>query len=214
MRNLYLLIILAVLFSACKKDKEELLGEFLLGNLIYTNPLSGHEILVFQNTESNEIIRFIGNGRTRITEKCYIDYYKNQYYIVETDNCIFNGENINYKLTITIKSDHYYPHYLLVLRLFDFQSSEFDYFTSFSHFKLPLNDNNLRSDQIRLDSLYIQNRYYYDVFIDTSWCSVTIKPLNRNDSMYAPVFYYNTTHGMLKIDFTDSTSWELKEIIP
>ena len=213
MRNLYLLIILAVLISACKKDKEELVGEFLLGNLVCTNPYNGYETLIYQSTD-NDIIRFIGNGRTKVTQKYYTDYYKDRYYIIEVDNCYFLEKNENYEMKITIHSSYSIPHYHLVLRLFDFQSFEYSYYLSLSSYTIPLSDQNLKPYQVHLDSLFVLNKYYYHVFVDTTRLSKSNNIVTRNDSIHPTIFYYNKSHGMLKIDFTDSTSWELKEIIP
>ena len=85
------------------------------------------------------------------------------------------------------------------------------YDVSFQAFyKLPLSRENLFDKNIFSDSLLINNKWYYDVFIDSMYnfaqCSAP------DIHIYATWCYYSPSDGMIKLDFSDGSSWELKEI--
>ncbi|PLW93834.1 MAG: hypothetical protein C0591_13835, partial [Marinilabiliales bacterium] len=61
--------------------------------------------------------------------------------------------------------------------------------------------------ELYYDSIDINNKMYYDIFSDTLKHEGII-PIDPN-----PVrCYYSTEYGVIKIDFSDSTSWELEHI--
>lgn len=74
-------------------------------------------------------------------------------------------------------------------------------------FKPPLSKDNLRDNEIYYDSLILNNKTYYKIFSDT----LTHTGMIEIDP-YPVRCYYSTGYGVVKIDFSDSTSWELDYI--
>ena len=81
-----------------------------------------------------------------------------------------------------------------------------------SRFILPLNIVNLEEGQGHHDSIVVYGKYYYDVFSDS--CDYFFPSGDSSNSVnYLTTMFYNTAHGLLKLDFSDGETWELKEII-
>ena len=192
-----------LLFSNCKKKCDE----SLLGDLIYTNPLTGNETIVFYGTNEENII-FKGQGRHTCM---YETNYNNQCCMVETDDCHFDEENKKYKLLIHLSPNTDYQPANLVLFFRDYTYNAYWHYNSRSLFDLPLKVDGLKPGQSYFDSLLVLNRYFYNVFADEPELDTS---KSTNDTVHPSMFYYTTSHGIIKIDFDDGSSWELKEIIP
>lgn len=191
--------------------KPELLGEYYLGDLVYTNPYGGYEDLLYLSTQGDSIV-FLGNGRHRSKHKAYVSINSNDYYYWEDDYTNFKEVNGEFGLRIKLATSQTNPPKLSI-SLSEFHSEQSKNFFSLSYFTLPLNEQNLRPEQWHYDSLYVLNCYYYNVFADsTDLFEYTQKSISN--LIHPSIFYYNTTHGLIKVDFDDGTSWELKEIIP
>lgn len=193
-----------LLFSNCKKKCDE----YLLGDLIYSNPLTGNETIVFYGTNEENII-FKGQGRRNYMNK---SNENNQCRIVELDDCYFDEENKKYELLIHLSPTTDYQPAYLVLFFYDYTYNKFRHYTSKkSIFEIPLSKENLKPGQLYFDSLLVINQYYSDVFAGETDLDLV---KSTKDTIHPSMFYYATSHGIIKIDFDDGSSWELKEIIP
>ncbi|MBU2650128.1 MAG: hypothetical protein KKA81_04265 [Bacteroidetes bacterium] len=196
-------LILLALFS-CKKH--EFLGEYLLGELAYTNPYNGYETIIFQGPADTQVT-FTGKGRSSYTTETYIDNYMEKWYAYETDNCRLDEEHGKFTFRITLQS-HYNFRYSMSVALINNDSATFGFYSAYAGYNLPLSKQNLFTGDVYLDSLVVLNKVYYNVFVS---------PFNsywyKNDSVCPAYLYYNKAFGLLKIEYSDNTSWDLKEIV-
>lgn len=202
------LVVLLLILSSCKKKCEE----YYLGSLIYMNPYNGNEVLKYHNSTGDDII-FIGQGRSTRMNTLQASYSGDVCTSTEFDNCYFEEENNKYKLTISLRPTTDYQSAYLGLNLLDYTFNDYWHYNSRSLFNLPLKMESLKPGQSYFDSLLVLNKYFYNVFADEPELDTSPNKSN-NDTVHPSIFYYNTTHGLIKVDFDDGTSWELKEIIP
>ena len=206
---LIFLIVAFILFeTSCEKSK--LIGEYYLGDLIYSNPYQGTEILVYSSSDGKEL-SFECLGRSKTTYESQVSINSNDYYIAESDYCSFIDSTNNYRIGILLEtSEHSQPE--LGIGLSNYLLSKGDKYTSNSRFNLPLDENNLKEGQEYYDSIAINGRFYYHVFSDP--CELYFPSGNSSDTnQYLSTLYYNTVQGLIKLNFSDGNTWELKEIV-
>jgi hypothetical protein len=63
-----------------------------------------------------------------------------------------------------------------------------------------------------LDSLKVNESWIYEVFFDTLYY-IYNQPFPQDLLFYPNKCYYSTSLGVVRIDFSDGSSWELEEII-
>ena len=203
-----ILFILVVLKTGC--DKTNLLAEYYLGDLIYTVPYQGTEILVFSSPDGMDL-SLHGNGRFRELKKNYLDWSSNDFYITEVDYCSFIDSINNYSVFFSMKTYHNDPPDLW----FSFSNYYLDKANEFnanSRFVLPLSINNLQSGQEYFDSIAVGSRYYHHVFSDS--CDLYFPSGDNGDSsQYLSKLFYNKDVGLIKLNFSDGIVWELKGIL-
>lgn len=210
LKPLWILVLffLVVLKTGC--DKTNLLDEYYLGDLIYTNPYQGTEILVFSSSDGMDL-SFHGNGRFRELNKNYLSVNSNEYYITEVDYCSFIDSINNYSIFISMKTYRHDPPDLWIGFSNNYLDKSNDYNAN-SWFILPLSVNNLQSGQEYYDSIAIDNKYYYNVFSDS--CELYFPSGENSDSsQFLSKLFYNIDVGLIKFNFSDGIVWELKEIL-
>ena len=209
---LFLIIVLlaVTVFYGCRKKE---IGEYLLGDLKNQNPFDGYETLIFVNNSGDSIV-FFGNGRYSeiFHTKPNSDY--DRYYVNERDLCSFIEKDNNYEITIDLQThlsdiSQMDLHFVETIHLDDATCTY--YTTSFN--KLPLSHLPWQKGHY-IDSLIVLNRYYYDVYADSSLLTQGSGSYNCSSQNKVTTMFYTTTHGIIKIVFEDSTSWGLKEVIP
>ncbi|MCB2201182.1 hypothetical protein KQH26_00285 [bacterium] len=199
--------IIILLPGGCKKDN--LLGEYLLGDLKNQNPFNGAETIIFLDNNNDSIV-FYGEGRYSELIESKPDKFREDYYLNELDYCNFIEKNDTYELLIRL--GNYYSHSAdLVIELTRFVNPDQIRCPCSATFNIPLMDSYIDSASY-IDSLSVLNQNYYNVFVDSS---IYIGNANNCHDQIAPTaIFYTTTHGIIKIDFKDGSVWELKEIIP
>lgn len=191
-------------------QKTQLLGEYYLGDLIYENPYQGYETLVFK-TSDDITLKFSGEGRQSHIHESRPSVNSNDYFIWEDNYTKFTDLDDQYDLTITMGLTMQTPAGMGV-RWHDYVSDTGGYLGAAAYYRLPLNKQNLQSGSIFYDSLFILGTMYYNVYVDSmTQYREFQKPIDTSYIM-PTVLFYNTTQGILKIDFNDSSSWKLKEI--
>jgi hypothetical protein len=210
LKPLWILVLffLVVLKTGC--DKTNLLDEYYLGDLIYTIPYQGTEVLVFSSSDGMDL-SFHGNGRFREYKKNYLSVNSNEYYITEVDYCSFIDSINNYSVFISMKTFRHDPP-KLGFSFSNYYLDKTNEFNAYSVFILPLSINNLQSGQEYFDSIAVGSRYYYHVFSDS--CELYIPSGEYSDSsQYLSRLFYNKDVGLIKLNFSDGIVWELKKII-
>lgn len=208
--NLFWILILsafAIIGSNCKKSN--LIGEYYLGDLIYSNPYEGTEVLVFKSSDGGEY-SFHCQGRSRTTYENLVSVNSNDYYIVESDYTTFIDSTNEYRFGILLKTSRS-RQAELGIGLSNYLLEKGDNYTSDSKFYLPLDKNNLKDGQEYYDSIAINGKFYYYVFSDQ--CELYFQSGNSSDTnQLLSVVYYNTAQGLVKLDFNNGVTWELEEI--
>ena len=159
-------------------------------------PFKGYETITFVD-DSNNVYSFqAGEKFNEVYEYEECNSCKD-YSIFEREWIIFNDET--YKLLIKISSgtDLYIFSISYSINNVGFRCI----------FDPPLSQDNLSDNETFYDSLIVNNKTYYHVFSDT----LTHTGIIEIDP-YPIRCYYSTEYGVLKIDFSDSTSWELERI--
>jgi len=192
------------LYSSCGKKE---LGVNLLGNLKNENPYKGDEKLIFLNQNDDSIV-FYGEGRfSEVYE--YTNSTMNGYYLNETDHCYFRSADNQYKLDVRLSS-HLATNDGIVILLATYNKNELDSCNAYTtEMLLPLLDYIIESSFFYIDTLETRKADYYNVFVDSSalnqWNGCT-------QLTYAKRFFYSTQSGLIKIDFSDGSFWELESI--
>ncbi len=210
--NVFLLLaLLAVtVFYGCRKKE---IGKYHLGDLKNQNPFTGHETLVFINNDDDSIV-FFGNGRYSEIFHTKPNTSQERYYENERDLCSFVEKDNNYELLIDLQTHlgDVSQMYLRFIEILQFNNETCTYYTTRLN-KLPLSELPWQKGHY-IDSLNVLNKYYYDVYADSSLLTDGSGNFSCSNLNQATAIFYTTTHGIIKIDFEDGTSWELKEVIP
>lgn len=186
-------------FYGCKKE----IGEHLLGDLKKQNPYNGSETIVFIDSANSDSIVFLGNGRGSYRIHTPSSASIERYYVNEMDTCCFIEQNNNYRFYIYLAS-RYDEDGLIDISFIDDNCK-----SHITSRRIPL-----FVTHPYIDSLFVNDKYYYKVIVDSSLLRQNAGENNCNNGVLPYSIYYTTTHGIIKIDFEDGTSWELKEIIP
>jgi hypothetical protein len=203
MKQLSIVLILITLIVAgfsCKKDK--LLGEYhLTEELKSCNPFKGYETLRFQNERN--MIELNGGDRINDVEKKYA-YYPYEYYLCEADYIVFSDSA--YSMQITMQACYSYP----VAEGIEFRFNYLDSNYIFSSYYALLSNEYVTK---YYDSLLISGSWIHEVYYDTMKFIFYDKPFPYEDLKYLTKSYYSKTFGVVKLDFSDGSTWELEEIV-
>ena len=205
-------VVLLLILSSCKKKCEE----YYLGSLIYMNPYNGNEVLNYHNSTGDDII-FIGQGRSTRMNTLQASYSGDVCTSTEWDNCYFEEESKLFEIMIFLRptTSNVHAHLDLILQNHSYIDSGYYDYQYQINFKMPLDKNNLGDDQSYYDSLFIYNTMQYDVFAATPrlFKSISLKEVLM-EPIHPSQIYYNVHNGLVKVDFDDGSTWELKEIVP
>jgi hypothetical protein len=198
--NLFLLFIFLIIScTSCLKDR--LLGEYYLTEEMKAQiPYKGNETIIFKS-DSNNFIELVAGNRENEIAKRYIGNQESDYELWEIDHiCLLNEY---YNLSLWMNADRYEPKGIA----FDFEYLNGKYFFS-GNFGLFLND----SVTTVLDSIYINGTWFHHIYYDTM-TYYHDQPFPESLEQYPIKSYYSKTFGVVKIDFSDGSTWELKEIV-
>lgn len=186
-------------YTSCKPALQ---GEFLLTDEEKsTVPFYGSEIVQFLWNDS--LIELQCMERDNHTNEGLAGINTNDYYIWETDNTFF--ENEDYKLWYSLDTKTvWYTHDRFGIV---WQDKVIDQY-AVAGFILPLDTDYLEDNQGFLEQLTIQGKDYRSVFYD-------LEEIDSSSTgiMKPYAFYYTKEAGLIRLDFQDGSSWELKEIV-
>lgn len=184
--------------------------EYLLGNFKNTNPYIGTESLIFYMSNGDSLM-FLGQGRRSWMNK-------NTEYdcrIIEMDDCSFISNEANYGYIISLRPNTNHSDAEIRIIVNDYTYSDRWHYNSRSYFNLPLSSENLNPGQEYFDSLLVLDHYFYDVYASNTILDRTpTRKEMMKDTVHPSMIYYNIEYGIVKVDFDDGSTWELKEIIP
>jgi hypothetical protein len=194
-------VIVAVLFIApgCKKDCRLMYEKLLTEQQKKQIPFEGRERISFKN--DTNIFELNGTGRFDTIKKLHNSGYSCDYYTQEYDFLTFEGENINLNLLMTGRD-------IFNISLDDFSQD----FHMLASLRTDQSTGELLDYEELIDSLIVNNSLYLNIYKDTVDVSY---PINGDDSdsiILATYIYYSTDFGVVKIDFSDGSSWELEKI--
>ncbi len=204
-RKLLVFTALSIFLFGCKKE----IDEFLLGDFKKQNPYIGNETLIFIN-EIGETIVFDGEGRYSETFRTESESNPKRYYTNELDKCVFESRNGDYEfeIVLTTHKDRAFQMSITIFRIIN-QPSHWCYCYSLYYQALQ---NYYGRQDMYLDSLQVLDKMYYDIMVDSSLSISTYFP---DDSCHRFVsnLFYTINNGIIRLDFDDGSTWELKEIL-
>jgi len=184
--GIVLLVSIVSLLYSCQKDDK--LGEYLLTDEIKAqNPYQeGDSFVLISN--SGDTLSWYVKGRSDQIYEYYYDHTM-AYYLVEIDKANIELENSDENVFFQLEmGGDLTPIHKLKLHLNNGVIG-----SAFS-FYLPLS----KASSCYIDSLFIRNRWIKDVF--------------KHETVSENIMYYSTEFGILKIDFSDGSFWELESI--
>lgn len=192
--SVFVIILAVLMVTACNK----VIDEFYLSQEMRTQiPFEGYEQITFKNDNGGLEILKAGNRINEIFETKEGNIFNVYKYISEKEWIAF--ENGSSELFIRNSSSKAGNHLRLT---FTINGQSF-----VGSFYSPLNAETLRFDEQYHDSLLVNDVIYYNVFSDSLGYSIT-----EPDLSHPKRIYYSTDYGVVRIEFTNGTSWDLKEI--
>lgn len=177
------------------------------------NPYSGSEVIRYSSSNGNDVV-FIGQGRYTRMNTINADNRGEECQKIEFDNCLFQDEQFLYDIIIFLRptTKNVQAHMDLIFKNYSYnnKSVAYEYIVGYN---IPLDKDNLRQDQYYYDSLQINNTMQYEVYAAVPDPYKSCQGLYIKDTIIEPIkFYYNIHNGLVKVDFDDGSTWELKEI--
>ncbi len=190
--RIYVIIVLGIVFlqQGCFKDKidEERL---LTDEMKSQNPYHKQDKLYFESNNAKEYILDVSFRTNEIFEYQNGNYATN--YLVELEKTSINSLDTSQQCGFWLEMVGYDRPPRLTL-YFDPPSKV----GMTAYFDLPLNKD--RPEFV--DSVYINEKWHYGVYVEE----------NAKVDSNAYRLYYSTELGIIKIDFSDDSTWELKKI--
>ena len=190
--------ILIILCVSCFKDK--LVGEYYLTEEMKDQvPFKGYETLHFIN-DSNNIIKIKAEDRIDVINKYYTDHTDKDYVLCEYNHILFSNES--YGMDIHMEACLFKP--TGIGFEFIYLNGKYDFHSGFSIF---VDDSTVHV----LDSLLINGSWLPEIYYDTMKYDQT-QPFPHDLPNIPIKSYYSKSLGIVKVDFSDGSIWELKEI--
>jgi len=161
------------------------------------NPFTGNEKIKFKTNQS--YMEFIGSGRKNYTKEWSVATCENQ--ILGYDEMKFVGNNFEISMRIEGKQGFY------DITIYDILQG----INMFSNLKIDPTSGKLSEYNDKKDTLFLNSNEYYNVYKYS--CHGSYAEPDISDSWNQAVYlYYSTSFGIVRVDFSDSTSWELESI--
>lgn len=192
-RTLFILLLILVITSCNKVIDEYYLSQEMKSQI----PFEGYEQITFINNNGGLEIINAGERINDIYESQEGNIHNVYKYIQEKEWITF--ENDNSELVLKNSSSKA-GDYLTLTFTTNGQSFSGSLYS-------PLNAESLRFDEQYHDSLIVNDAVYYKVFSDSLMYTIPSPELPHPNRIY-----YTTKYGVIKIDYTDGTTWELEEI--
>lgn len=187
-----------VILSSCKKPVEEY---YLPNELKSALPFKGYETITYTNSFSDNIGLKAGERVDEI-KKYYTNHTDSDYILSES--CFINFSNEDYLLRFFMGSEVSIPKGIHFV--FSYEKYNYDYFSSY----FGVLDKN---DTINfLDSLFVNGSWLHEIYYDRMKYVLQSKPFPEDSLVFPVKSYYSKQKGIVRIDFSDSTSWELESI--
>lgn len=181
--------------SNCKVVEEQLLTDVQKEQ----DPFRGFEKIIYKTGDST--IEFTGTGR-----KNHVGEYN------------FPNDNCNYGLLESDEmyfSANYFDIYLIMWESKVYSLWIWDSISNillYSELFVDKTDGSISNYNEFLDSLNINDITYFNIYKDTLVQKNTT-PVIPDSIKHAKYLYYSTEYGIVKFDFSDGSTWELKEIM-
>ena len=191
-----IVLIVMLLISSCYREK--LVGEYYLtDDMKEQNPFKGFEKLSFVD-DTRAIIELAGGDRINKINKYFTDHTHREYQLCEEDHITFTNQSYNLSINMDACSSMESIHIALI-----YLEGNYVFYS-----KYPYELDTFLPNYI--DSLLINDVWMNDIFYDTMKF-VAGKPFPDELERYPVKSYYSTHSGIVKIDFSNSTSWELEK---
>jgi hypothetical protein len=201
----FIFLFILLYFAGCLFVKEKLVGEYYLSDEERAAvPFHGFETAAFIHGIDDPISLTAGPRENQLI-KSYIDREQTEYVVYEEDNITFTNDT--FSLRYFLSNGGPGKSFAIVLKY----KVGTDDVSLQAFYNLPLSRENLSDKDIFSDSLLVNNKWYYEVFIDSMYNFAQCPA--PGIGIYATWCYYSPSDGMIKLDFSDGSTWELKEIV-
>lgn len=163
------------------------------------NPFKGYEKVIYSAGDS--MIEFTATERKNWTEEYNVSVSSCDWGLMEFDNLTLSGNY--YDISLNIRESRYY--YLTL-------SDSINEIYLSSKLLIDKNNGSISNYSEFINELNVNNTTYSDIYKDTL-IQHNAAPDIPDSINYATYLYYSTEYGIVKFDFSDGSSWELKEII-
>lgn len=196
MKKIVILLLILITTASCKKPVEEY---YLTAEEKAMIPLKGYETVTY-NSDSNSIEKLVADDRVDEIRKYYTDHTERNYILFERSYINFSNEK--YTLRLFMSSYPFPPKSIA----FSFgYNDRKNYFSSF--FEIIDKEDTTEF----LDSLLINGSWIPDVYYDTMKY-VHLEPSPDSLLVFPVKSFYSKQYGVVKVDFSDGSSWELEKI--
>ena len=199
--RLIVLFAVAMALTNCGKGKLE--EEYFLNEgTKEVVPYIGNELLIFKENFV-DTVSFVGSERINEMRDSYVSVSSNDYNLWEYNFIKFsNSLNIiELFLQPSVTKDS-----IDIMTIY-FKDIEGNYIYFFSKFNIV--DGLIRAPLC--DSVLVNQKWFNNVYCDTVRYQQP-RPIPENLMNYPIKIYYSTEFGILKIDFSDGSFWELESI--
>jgi len=166
-------------------------------------PYLGFEQLTFKGNDTVEHF-FSGEDRIYSVNKTYVSVSSDDYILSDQDYIRFTGEQNQLSVFVSPHPIHDNDDVLDIY--FIYLEGDYTFYT-----KIYLPNGELLAENY-YDSLLVNQHQYYHVYYDTM-TFMHYQPFPDHLPQFPVKSYYSTTFGVLKIDFSDGSTWELEHIL-
>ncbi len=189
--NFIAIILFGIIFLqiGCFKDKID--GEKLLSNEMKSqNPYHENDKIYFESDSAKEYILEVSNRTNEFFEYQHGNYASN--YLIELEKTSINSMDTSLQYGFLLEMESCFGPKLKIIFYPPVKKGMAAYFD------LPLS----KTSPQYVDSVYVNEKWHYGVYIEEK----------AKTESKAYKLYYSTELGIIKIDFSDDSTWELKKI--
>ena len=187
-----------IIITGFSCNQGRLTGEYYLTKEIMEEiPFNGFETIRFI-TDTNKTIEMTAESRVGEIIKSYTDHSESNYYLWEREYISFRNENYSMSLVIQAMRG-------------GIDGVRFNFFIIDGEYYFTASFKQFGDSYEIIDSMLVNSVWLTDIYYD-SVSYVPPGPIPIDLHNYPVKSYYTKTLGVVRIDFSDNTIWELEDI--
>lgn len=202
------LLFFSLTLCSCKKD-------YLIEKYVLTEeelqyiPFQGGEKISYYNSANDEVIVLTASTAIKELHKQFDGVNTKNYYEYETLESVITGSEI--RITYRVASNgKIYKGKSYLLLYWDCGVEGFPHV--FGGARIPMDTTGFNSKLVLYDSLFVNGNMYFQVFRGNLNLPEHYNDMVLEAIAYPVQYFYEKQYGIIKFNFSDSTSWELEKI--